>query len=95
MIYIEMHHHEPEYISAYVESIAQEPSGALFSARIENDPALTAEDYCRTAQAFLAKMPNLLRAAYDAGEMAARAGHEPGHGFHLEQVDDRGEGIRI
>lgn len=27
MIYIEIHHQEPEYISAYVEAIAQDPAG--------------------------------------------------------------------
>lgn len=95
MIYIEMHHHEPEYISAYVEAIGQEPAGTLFSARIQPEETLTAEDYCRVAQAILAKLPALLRAAYDAGEQAARNGEDPGAGFHLEQVDDRGEGISI
>lgn len=95
MIYIEMHHHEPEYISAHVEAIGQEPAGTLFSARIENDGTLTADDYCRGAQAILAKLPDLLRAAYDAGEQSAREGQEPGAGFHLEQIDDRGEGINI
>ncbi len=90
MIYIEVHHHAPEYVSTYVTG-----NGALFSARVTHDETLTADDYCRLAQDILAKIPDLLRAAYNAGEQSAREGQEPGAGFELEQIDDRGEGVSL
>lgn len=98
MIYVEMHHKEPEYISAYVE----EGGEVLFSGKFEPDE--DGEAFIPLAMQLAGVLPTLLRAAHDAGYQAALDGMPPGGGFHLEHIyegggfileniDDRGEGI--
>ena len=85
VVYVEMHYHGSDYISIHVEAIAQEPPlGVLLSQKVGPYSA-TPEDY----MAMIAQLPILLRAVHNAGYQAAVEGYPTGHGFHLEQVDDR------